>query len=154
MTQDTQALLVTQADRYAAAPYMGFDFDQAKRGKCDNHPLVQAFARHRIAHQPPAVEGLREAQPDVGAPTPEPSLDRIVFGYYAEHFDADKAQELTDAYFTTLASLFPVEGWRLVPVEPTQAMIDAGWNAETPEEGWAAMLSAAPQAPNKDDSNG
>ena len=40
---------VIQADRDAAAPYMGFAFQRAKDGKCDQGTLVEAFAAHRIA---------------------------------------------------------------------------------------------------------
>ena len=50
-------VMVTQADRDAAAPYAVHNTDIATarlqhaiaQGKHDNHPLVQAFARHRIA---------------------------------------------------------------------------------------------------------
>jgi alkylation response protein AidB-like acyl-CoA dehydrogenase len=46
---------VTQADRGAAADHLqaisddGQTFGAIRRGQCDNDPLVQAFARHRIA---------------------------------------------------------------------------------------------------------
>jgi hypothetical protein len=46
------------------------------------------------------------------------------------------------------------EGWKLVPVVPTTAMIDAGWdeayarlNTYALTKLWDAMLSASPQAP-------
>jgi hypothetical protein len=37
------------------------------------------------------------------------------------------------------------DGWRLVPVEPTAAMIQAWNGCDSIEEGWAAMLASAPQ---------
>ena len=39
------------------------------------------------------------------------------------------------------------EGYALVPIEPTEEMIRAGWDVEelvTPYKTWAAMLSASP----------
>ena len=35
------------------------------------------------------------------------------------------------------------EGYALVPVEPTEAMLDAGWLAGSTSRVWAAMLAAA-----------
>lgn len=50
---------VTQADRDAAAPHTtgfghidGYSFStlhMVRAGHCDDHPIVQAFARHRLA---------------------------------------------------------------------------------------------------------
>lgn len=46
---------VTQTDRETAANYLqsitddGHTYDAIRRWQCDNHPLVQAFAAHRIA---------------------------------------------------------------------------------------------------------
>lgn len=57
----------------------------------------------------------------------------------------------------------PVEGWRLVPVELTEQMVDAAGDVrlvlgETLRDSavavWTAMLSAAPQAPNGSDDRG
>ena len=42
------------------------------------------------------------------------------------------------------------EGWRLVPVEPTEAMISAGWIDKedvNPDDIYRAMIDAAPSAP-------
>lgn len=47
------------------------------------------------------------------------------------------------------------EGWRLVPIEPTEAMRQAWYDAwshctdqsDEPGEVWSAMLAAAPNAP-------
>jgi len=62
---------VIQADRDAAADYAlasepndtAFPYD-VRRGYLDKAPVVQAFARHRIAHSDPrpVAEGLREAE--------------------------------------------------------------------------------------------
>lgn len=47
------------------------------------------------------------------------------------------------------------EGWKLVPVEPTDAMIRAGYDAENNDgkmhlrPAWRYMLAAAPAAPNQ-----
>ena len=43
----------------------------------------------------------------------------------------------------------PVQGWKLVPVEPTQKMLDAPPNAYPADAlvTWKAMLAAAPQPP-------
>lgn len=38
------------------------------------------------------------------------------------------------------------EGWKLVPVEPTEEMKQAGWYAEGPENAYKDMLAAAPNA--------
>lgn len=37
------------------------------------------------------------------------------------------------------------KGWQLVPVEPTEAMLRAGWDAAGPRTAWPRMLAAAPQ---------
>ncbi len=39
------------------------------------------------------------------------------------------------------------EGWKLVPVQPTETMVIAGYDAYGVHECYAAMLAAAPQAP-------
>lgn len=62
--------------------------------------------------------------------------------------------------WNTRAALTPPEGYVLVPVEPTEAMLDAehataeihdeyGENryVENPEKVWAAMLAARPEVP-------
>lgn len=46
-----------------------------------------------------------------------------------------------------IASLTPPEGWVLVPVVLTQEMEDAGYPADTAQEGWTAMLAARPKMP-------
>ena len=63
-------VLVTQADREAAAAYVRETCSEAMRvlgagsgiiaGEIDDHPAVQAFARHRIAGQAELQELLRE----------------------------------------------------------------------------------------------
>lgn len=60
MTQPnpTIPVAVTQADREAAASYgryriySGLGADGIAAGRADRDDLVQAFARHRLAHQP------------------------------------------------------------------------------------------------------
>jgi hypothetical protein len=47
MPSEPNEALVTQADRDAAADYLGDIF--IRDGRVDHHPLVQAFARRRIA---------------------------------------------------------------------------------------------------------
>ena len=49
---------------------------------------------------------------------------------------------------TSLVCSVP-EGWKLVPIEPTPAMIDAAqydfrWKGEWAEHAWGLMLAAAP----------
>lgn len=59
------------------------------------------------------------------------------------------------------AALTPPEGYVLVPVEPTEAMLDAEYGTaeihdeygedryvENPEAVWAAMIAARPEVPN------
>lgn len=46
-----------------------------------------------------------------------------------------------------IAALTPPEGYVLVPVILTQEMEDAGYPADTAQEGWAAMLAARPEVP-------
>ena len=41
----------------------------------------------------------------------------------------------------------PTDALRLVPVEPTEAMLQAGWQKTTPRSIYAAMLAAAPASP-------
>lgn len=78
MTDDQQQVEATQADRDAAAGYQKkypaednpFAFEM-ERGDADSTPLVQAFARHRIAHSPASLDGLAAelANPWVNNPT-------------------------------------------------------------------------------------
>jgi len=66
-----EVVAVSQADRDAAADYAlasepndtAFPYD-VRRGYLDKAPVVQAFARYRIAHSDPrpVAEGLREAE--------------------------------------------------------------------------------------------
>lgn len=66
-----QNVQVTQADRDAAIPFVGVNFtpgmiySDAYRigaGELDEHPLVQAFARHRTRAEPDLVEALRKCR--------------------------------------------------------------------------------------------
>ncbi len=60
---------VIQADRDAAADHLqsitddGHTYDAIRRGQCDNHPLVQAFAAHRIAAEKAVLDRLPD-RPD------------------------------------------------------------------------------------------
>lgn len=45
------------------------------------------------------------------------------------------------------AQAAPVAGWRLVPVEPTDAMVDATHHGQPVDDIWRDMLAAAPPAP-------
>lgn len=61
----TEAVEVTQADREAAAKWAKMQGrpQQAanmRRGACDSAPLVQAFARHRLAEREAVVAWLRK----------------------------------------------------------------------------------------------
>lgn len=109
-----QSLLpVTQADRDAAADiarklpiHQNLSLDILE-GKCDDFVLVQAFARHRQssnAAERGGVNGIFDIEPSVGAREPEPSLRRIVRAYYNGHFNAVRAEELTEAYFASLST--------------------------------------------------
>lgn len=59
-----------------------------------------------------------------------------------------KDAEHTGKYIDALrAALSAPPGWQLVPVEPTQEMVRAGWidkEDTNPDDIWAAMLAAAP----------
>jgi len=71
MTHSNPPEVVTQGDREAAASYESFMLNDVnsyiraiRNGKHDSHPLVQAFARHRLRHTPD-----REAMARVISPT-------------------------------------------------------------------------------------
>lgn len=53
---------------------------------------------------------------------------------------------MTDSNANT-SGLAPTDALRLVPVEPTEAMLQAGWQKTTPRSIYAAMLAAAPASP-------
>jgi hypothetical protein len=56
-------VIVTQADRRAAAPWMGFAYHAAIAGQADMDTLVEAFARHReeaVREMVKAIEELVE----------------------------------------------------------------------------------------------
>lgn len=64
---------VTQADREAAAAWAklnGRNHQAAniRRGSCDDAPIVQAFARHRIAALEAAAEACRQQEQDFLSP--------------------------------------------------------------------------------------
>ena len=76
------AIEVTQADREAAAKWakmQGRPHQAAnmRRGACDTAPLVQAFARHRLAERDAVVKWLR--------------------GLHWTHLDAEPAKRIADA---------------------------------------------------------
>lgn len=63
-----QAMTVTDADREAAVTYArnflrwnGYLRDSVRLGQKDSHPLVQAFARHRIAAEQACAKAMQEA---------------------------------------------------------------------------------------------
>lgn len=60
MTSDTKLVEVTQADRDAAAGYYFAMRPEIRRGAMDSGPLVQAFARHRIASTHPTSDNRSE----------------------------------------------------------------------------------------------
>lgn len=71
-TEGVKPVQVIQADRDAAAECCGRP-SEMRRGKMDGHNLVQAFARHRLTHQPATAEQPKEISNDddnrrVGAP--------------------------------------------------------------------------------------
>lgn len=45
---------------------------------------------------------MSKLRPNLGAKHPEPSLYKLVFGYYREHFPEDEARRLTKLYITDL----------------------------------------------------
>jgi len=80
----TEEVRVIQADRDAAFHYMKLICDHRwswqaiLNGGCDNTSVVQAFARHRIANQPPAQDGLTaELESALCAPTWGLSLTHV-----------------------------------------------------------------------------
>lgn len=107
-----QSLLpVTQADRDAAQAAWDAIADDVNQwanisvGEQDH--WVQAFARHRQssnAAERGGVNDIFDIEPSVGAREPEPSLRRIVRAYYNGHFNAVRAEELTEAYFASLST--------------------------------------------------
>ena len=74
-----------------------------------------------------------------------------------EHYQV-ACQDIEDAIRALPLPASPVpDGWRVLPVEPDDAMIDAGFEAlrngeewgrmKSPSEIWEAMLAAAPAPP-------
>jgi hypothetical protein len=48
-------------------------------------------------------KGIFDFRPNLGATTSEPSVRRIVFDYYRQHYDSAEATRLTELYFTAMA---------------------------------------------------
>ncbi len=75
----------------------------------------------RISHSLPG-DWIFDVEPSVGATSPEPSLRKIVSGYYGAHFPSDRADKLTADYFAALTpSPCPGDGMReasVLPVHP------------------------------------
>lgn len=155
----TQPLPVTGADREAAAEFIiSRETEQMVRsGHADSQPLVQAFARHRLASTPSTgavPEGMREA------------LERVKAAYEgaARHDSLSGSFRLADIALLFSPAQVPAtrEGWVCVPIEPTDAMCEAwanasagSWIIHLPDEeanalsakaDWSAMLAAAPKA--------
>lgn len=175
-------LAVVQADRDAAAslieaiaPFIPHSFPwllsaetwrNGHRGKVEHTFVPEAFARHRLRTQPDAPSGeraLREALERL-----EAANDAVAAATTRERYLTDLADvqpallELDDARSAARAALSASattqqEGWRWVPVEPTEAMLDrfvsralcvsvhgdGGWTGYARQQ-WAAMLAAAP----------
>lgn len=129
-----------------------------------------------------AITAFRTALAAVPAADPQPwnvdDLMQLVFRYGAVRCDVDRSnsprtqQACNDAieairnYIRTLfASPYPPaadpqpvaipDGWKLVPIEPTDSMVEADWDVSMSEAhsnggvacaAWRAMLEAAPQA--------
>jgi hypothetical protein len=143
-TQGSQGreAVVTQADREAAANIMPFEgvyqtleWDgvvYAKvailRGGGDDHPCVQAFARHRLA----STQGSQGREADcfaAGVEAAAKAVRRLAPNTYA-------GKTFEHSALTAIRALIPVreaeaistasEGRKMVPVVPTKAMLEAG----------------------------
>jgi len=74
-------------------------------------------------------------------------------GYYFEPIHIDEVRAVTEAIAGLAAALSQPEavqvpqGWRMVPVKPTQEMLRAGTGYGLTINTWDAMLAAAPQPP-------
>jgi hypothetical protein len=70
------------------------------------HPNVQRVIGAAIAALRQRDDKLRDiftTEPDLGSLAGcEPPLQEIIYIYYSEHFDADRASDLTSRYIATL----------------------------------------------------
>jgi hypothetical protein len=75
-------------------------------------------------------------------------MEMVVANLVREGVNKHKARELAEHFYSLrLEQPAPVQGWKMVPVEPTQKMLDAPPNAYPADAlvTWEAMLAAAPQ---------
>ena len=75
------------------------------------------------------------------------SLDQIRSEYASNEYNA----ELLLTHLLHWAEAARPRGWKLVPIKPTQDMVDSAYDAQGEatevaiRDAWSAMLSAAPQ---------
>jgi hypothetical protein len=107
-----------------------------------------------------AMMGATPASPvaDDGLPPLPKALCRDDTEHYVDYYSADQLRQAQRESYEAGRQAGKPNGWKLVPVEPTQAMITAGYSRNlelggakrSPDETYRAMLTAAPQ-PQKDD---
>lgn len=157
-------LLAVRKERERAQPMFYVDGNAAKR-------LLRGYTRFAtmtvepkpglslpLYIAPPPVPVV----PDVAIPYPSNDKEEIAYNAGWNAFRAAMLNRAHPGYLgvdfstepdrTVEVRYFAPEGWRLVPIEPTQEMIDAhveGVQSGGMQKGYRAMLAAAP-APGKE----
>ncbi len=106
-----------------------------------DEPPVPVFAR--AAPPAPVVpDGWEACSPewiDRNGPCSCANAPRLAFGSVGQHYHPHIFIDNTAKQYEALA------GWKMVPIEPTAAMYDAGDKQLATKQVWDAMLAAAPK---------
>ena len=102
------------------------------------------------------IDSLKAAPQPVAVPDEWTIQDAVKFCKETGRQDAGAAMDAWNACRSAMLNAEPVsqpyklpDGWKLVPVEPTAEMYDAGDQQLATKQVWDAMLAAAPQEPTK-----
>lgn len=104
-----------------------------------------------------AIDALKKRAPTLPLEPSEEAIDKAASVFWSvEPGVSHRAAirwSLQGAYATDARPAAPAEGWKLLPIEPTEAMIEAGWNAIGEADAtYRAMIDAAPPTPNASES--
>lgn len=85
-------------------------------------------------------------------PTPEIRIAKL-------QFSAVQMQAYATAHGEAVAAALAPKGWKLVPIEPTESMLDEAWcegslTHRQVKEHWAVMLDAVPTPPKSETPKG
>ena len=120
---------------------MGAEMADRQQPMCMAKRIEELEAQVRVM-----AELLRDLHEYIGASIPQTISEHYRGCDLLERIDAALASKLPD-HIADVSNMVAPEGWQLVPVEPTEEMLDAGYftNHGANRGIYRAMLAAAPK---------